>query len=34
MQGVLVVSVVLVVVFNLIVNIVLGRLTPASQRGV
>ncbi len=33
-QGVLVVSVVLVVVFNLIVNIVLGRLTPASQRGV
>ncbi len=33
-QGVLVVSIVLVVVFNLIVNIVLGRLTPASQRGV
>jgi peptide/nickel transport system permease protein len=33
-QGVLVVSVVMVVVFNLIVNIVLGRLTPASQRGV
>nr|WP_269809795.1 ABC transporter permease [Kineosporia rhizophila] len=33
-QGVLVVSIVLVVVFNLVVNIVLGRLTPASQRGV
>ncbi|GAB6903265.1 ABC transporter permease [Kineosporia succinea] len=33
-QGVLVVSIVLVVVFNLIVNIVLGRLNPASQRGV
>ena len=33
-QGVLVVSIVLVVVFNLIVNIVLARVTPASQRGV
>jgi peptide/nickel transport system permease protein len=33
-QGVLVVSIVLVVSFNLIVNIVLGRITPASQRGV
>ncbi|GAA3640422.1 ABC transporter permease [Kineosporia mesophila] len=33
-QGVLVVSIVLVVLFNLIVNVVLGRLTPASQRGV
>lgn len=33
-QGVLVVSIVLVVVFNLIVNIVLGRITPAAQRGV
>lgn len=33
-QGVLVVSIVLVVAFNLIVNIVLGRLTPAAQRGV
>ncbi|MBT0769953.1 ABC transporter permease [Kineosporia sp. J2-2] len=33
-QGVLVVSIVLVVVFNLIVNVVLGRITPASQRGV
>ncbi|EIV90750.1 ABC transporter permease [Frankia sp. QA3] len=33
-QGVLVVSIVLVVTFNLIVNIVLGRVTPASQRGV
>ncbi|HVV10481.1 ABC transporter permease [Amycolatopsis sp.] len=33
-QGVLVVSVVMVVAFNLIVNIVLGRITPASRRGV
>jgi peptide/nickel transport system permease protein len=33
-QGVLVVSIVLVVTFNLIVNIVLGRLVPAAQRGV
>ncbi|WP_261564874.1 ABC transporter permease [Frankia gtarii] len=33
-QGVLVVSIVLVVTFNLIVNVVLGRVTPASQRGV
>jgi peptide/nickel transport system permease protein len=33
-QGVLVVSIVLVVGFNLIVNVVLGKVTPASQRGV
>jgi peptide/nickel transport system permease protein len=33
-QGVLVVSIVLVVVFNLLVNLVLARVTPASQRGV
>ncbi|MER5911453.1 ABC transporter permease [Streptomyces sp. NPDC001982] len=33
-QGVLVVSIVLVVVFNLIVNLVLARVTPAAQRGV
>lgn len=33
-QGVLVVSIVLVVVFNLIVNIVLNRLIPASTRGI
>jgi peptide/nickel transport system permease protein len=33
-QGVLVVSIVLVVTFNLIVNLVLGRLVPAAQRGV
>jgi peptide/nickel transport system permease protein len=33
-QGVLVVSIALVVAFNLIVNIVLGRVTPAAQRGV
>ncbi|WP_208024356.1 ABC transporter permease [Amycolatopsis pithecellobii] len=33
-QGVLVVSVAMVVTFNLIVNIVLGRIAPASQRGV
>jgi peptide/nickel transport system permease protein len=33
-QGVLVVSVVLVVVFNLVVNIVLSRVMPASRRGV
>jgi len=33
-QGVLVVSIVLVVTFNLIVNVVLGKITPASQRGV
>lgn len=33
-QGVLVVSIALVVTFNLLVNIVLGRVTPAAQRGV
>ncbi|MFE6717510.1 ABC transporter permease [Streptomyces albidoflavus] len=33
-QGVLVVSIVLVVTFNLVVNLVLARVTPASQRGV
>jgi peptide/nickel transport system permease protein len=33
-QGVLVVSIVLVVTFNLIVNLILGRLAPAAQRGV
>ncbi|NUT01893.1 MAG: ABC transporter permease [Hamadaea sp.] len=33
-QGVLVVSIVLVVVFNLLVNIILTRVTPASARGV
>jgi peptide/nickel transport system permease protein len=33
-QGVLVVSIVVVVVFNLIVNVILGRITPAAQRGV
>lgn len=33
-QGVLVVSVVVVVVFNLLVNIILTRVTPASARGV
>lgn len=33
-QGVLVVSIVLVVTFNLIVNLLLGRIAPASQRGV
>ncbi len=33
-QGVLVVSIVLVVTFNLIVNVLLGRITPASARGV
>jgi len=33
-QGVLVVSIVLVVSFNLVVNVVLARVTPASQRGV
>ncbi|MGW5655572.1 ABC transporter permease [Streptomyces humi] len=33
-QGVLVVSIVLVVLFNLLVNLVLARVTPASQRGV
>jgi peptide/nickel transport system permease protein len=32
-QGVLVVSIALVVTFNLLINIVLGRVTPASQRG-
>jgi peptide/nickel transport system permease protein len=32
-QGVLVVSIVLVVVFNLVVNLVLARVTPAAQRG-
>ncbi|MEV7085432.1 ABC transporter permease [Streptomyces sp. NPDC093085] len=33
-QGVLVVSIVLVVLFNLIVNLVLARVTPAARRGV
>ncbi|MER6518430.1 ABC transporter permease [Streptomyces sp. NPDC001553] len=33
-QGVLVVSIALVVTFNLIVNLVLARVTPAAQRGV
>ncbi|MFF4309258.1 ABC transporter permease [Streptomyces sp. NPDC001507] len=33
-QGVLVVSIVLVVAFNLIVNLVLARVTPAARRGV
>ncbi len=33
-QGVLVVSIVLVVTFNLIVNLVLGRISPAARRGV
>lgn len=33
-QGVLVVSIALVVTFNLLVNIVLGRVTPAAGRGV
>ncbi|MDT0437366.1 MULTISPECIES: ABC transporter permease [Streptomyces] len=33
-QGVLVVSILLVVTFNLIVNLVLARVTPASGRGV
>ena len=33
-QGVLVVSIVLVVVFNLLVNVILARVTPASARGV
>lgn len=33
-QGVLVVSIVLVVVFNLLVNVVLARVAPASARGV
>jgi peptide/nickel transport system permease protein len=33
-QGVLVVSIVLVVTFNLIVNLILGRIAPAAQRGV
>ncbi|MFE9826387.1 ABC transporter permease [Streptomyces sp. NPDC005791] len=33
-QGVLVVSIVLVVSFNLIINLVLARVMPASQRGV
>ena len=33
-QGVLVISIVLVVTFNLIVNIVLNRIMPASARGV
>jgi peptide/nickel transport system permease protein len=30
----LVVSIAMVVAFNLVINIVLGRVTPASQRGV
>jgi peptide/nickel transport system permease protein len=33
-QAVLVISIVLVVVFNLLVNIILNRLIPASRRGV
>ncbi|MEV7285084.1 ABC transporter permease [Streptomyces sp. NPDC093252] len=33
-QGVLVVSIALVVAFNLVVNLVLARVTPAAQRGV
>ncbi|MGW4732951.1 ABC transporter permease [Streptomyces shenzhenensis] len=33
-QGVLVVSIVLVVAFNLVVNLVLARVTPAAGRGV
>jgi peptide/nickel transport system permease protein len=33
-QAVLVIAVVLVVVFNLLVNIVLNRLIPSSSRGV
>ncbi|CAO5235976.1 ABC transporter permease [Frankia sp. AgKG'84/4] len=33
-QGVLVVSIVLVVAFNLIVNVALARVTPAARRGV
>ena len=33
-QGVLVVSIVLVVTFNLIINLVLGWLSSAAQRGV
>jgi len=33
-QGVLVVSIALVVAFNLMVNLVLARVTPAAQRGV
>lgn len=33
-QGVLVVSILLVVSFNLIINLVLARVMPASQRGV
>jgi peptide/nickel transport system permease protein len=33
-QAVLVVSVVVVVIFNMIVNIILNRLIPASARGV
>ena len=33
-QGVLVVSIVVVVVFNLIINVILGRITPAARRGV
>ncbi|WP_144720565.1 ABC transporter permease [Agrococcus jejuensis] len=32
-QGVLVIAVVLVVTFNVLVNLVLGRLSPASRRG-
>ena len=33
-QGVLVVSVILVVAFNLLVNVILVRVAPASARGV
>lgn len=33
-QGVLVISVVLVVIFNVLVNIILNRLSPAGQRGI
>jgi len=33
-QGVLVASIILVVAFNLVINVILGRITPAAQRGV
>jgi peptide/nickel transport system permease protein len=33
-QGVLVVSIVLVVAFNLIVNVALNRIVPSATRGV
>lgn len=32
-QGVLVVSIVLVVAFNLVVNVILNRIIPAATRG-